>query len=635
MNANPRIIQNQYKLLAPLGDGVGGMGVVYRALDMTLDREVAIKMVRPELLDNQDMERRFQREARALARLNHPNIANIYNFCRDENEYCLIMEFVSGQNLAELLKERGSLPQHEATGLVVQALNGLQHAHSRGVLHRDLKPANLMLTADGTVKILDFGIAKLVDAPVTQATMTNTLTGTVRYMAPELLDNGHPSVVSDLYALNLVLYELLTGRAAFRAPTVMRLLTQIMTDSPPSLRVVLPDASEDLEALINRMMAKQPANRLASADEFSHALTALARPAAGIHVPRKAQAEPDHTVVGATTVVRPSSISGGTGPVDRPAVPAEPPAKPENVTPPVAREERATPAVPKQKKSAPPRWVWAAGLAALLLLVLSVRLLMPKQPDAKQTTPGSALVSEGATNPAPDAEIPSGASVQGAGVSPASSGSVAAASAPPATSHAPGPVTGNPVPKVVADRQTSVAAAPAAGGRPAATPANASTPVMTPATTPAPAIKEDEPPAKPAERPAEPVAAKPESPQKTLAVTKQVTLRLSPVSAYRADQLSKGDVVQFTVNAMTNAGAVPLGQSVKARAVVSEVQAIGGLNTRSYIFLKKMVLETGSNETIKLSLTSSEPEIRFDAQQTNAAIGSLLMRPSKAFSVDL
>lgn len=602
MHDNQRIIQNQYKLLGPVGSGEGGMGVVYRAVDLTLDRDVAVKLIRPELHGNADMEKRFQREARALARLNHPNIANIYNFCQDGNEYCLIMEFVNGRNLSDLLRSNGKFSQTEAIQLIVQALNGLAHAHDRGVLHRDLKPANLMLTDEGIVKILDFGIARLTDSPSTHTTQTNNLTGTIRYMAPELLDHGQPSASSDLYAMNLVLYELLTGRAAFKAPTVMRLITQILNKTPPPLSDLLPHIPNDLEKLMERMMAKQPIDRINDARLFAKALEIISPVS-------QDDGEPE-VVLAPETVVKSTS---NTRLLNHPTV---------------------KPPLPAKKNQY--RWLWpiAAFGAALLGAGLYYATEAARQPVADKVAPRSSetktirlkpiessvhkLVPKTAASPV---VLPTGAS------KPAASSTSPTPKVKPQPARVVPPLTAKTVKpqptatsRVNQGRQPTVAAVGRSG------PASLSVSLKNVAIS-----STSNPTATPVERttPTSNVSTN------SIALTRQTTLRLTPISEYRADQLHKGDEVLFTVTALIDGATVSLGQDATARGIVSEVKAIGGLNNRSYIFLKRIMLKTTQDEAIKLLLASSEPEIYFDGKQTNAVVGPLLMRPNKPFTITL
>lgn len=269
MSQHDRILNKQYKISAKIGEG--GMGVVYKAIDLTLNREVALKMIRPALLDDPDILQRFRREAKVLARLNHPNIATLYNLIDTDEGQCMVMEFVEGEALDKIVRRYGALPVEQAVQLIMQALEGLSHAHQRNVLHRDLKPSNLMLTRDGTVKIMDFGIARLTDSNSMHTSITNGLIGTFQYMAPELLDNAPATVVSDLYALTLVLYQLLAGKAPFHAATLSQLITKILHEPPSSL----PGIPPDLNHLLGRMLAKAPEVRLSDSRQVLDELSRL------------------------------------------------------------------------------------------------------------------------------------------------------------------------------------------------------------------------------------------------------------------------------------------------------------------------------------------------------------------------
>ncbi|GAA4418171.1 hypothetical protein GCM10023187_51330 [Nibrella viscosa] len=274
MMPSKQIIHDHYKLIDKIGEG--GMGVVYRATDLSLDREVAVKMIHPHLLNDPVTLERFRREAKALGRLNHPNIATLHSFLQDGNGHYMVMEFVDGQSLDKLLLQNGPVPVPVAVQIILQALDGLAHAHQRHVLHRDLKPANLMLTKDGSVKVMDFGIARLTDATTQKISLTANFMGTWQYAAPELLGNGSASTASDLYALSLVLYELLTGRSPFNATTVTTLINQILHQSPAPLHTYRTDVPKALEAILRKMLAKNPAKRIPDARQLSEQLQIIA-----------------------------------------------------------------------------------------------------------------------------------------------------------------------------------------------------------------------------------------------------------------------------------------------------------------------------------------------------------------------
>src|SRR5437016_2866375 len=216
--------------------GAGGMGVVYRAHDEQLDRDVALKVLPPGTLSDESARRRFRKEALALARLNHPNIGGIYEFGTQDGCDFLVMEFVSGLTLDAKLAS-GPLPQDEVLRLGTQFADGLQAAHAQGIVHRDLKPGNVRLTSDGRLKILDFGLAEWPQiAEENAATVTLTrddyARGTVLYMSPEQLRGKQPDARSDLYSAGVVLYEMATGKRPYTADTGPQLISAIL-ETPP------------------------------------------------------------------------------------------------------------------------------------------------------------------------------------------------------------------------------------------------------------------------------------------------------------------------------------------------------------------------------------------------------------------
>jgi serine/threonine-protein kinase len=250
--------------------GEGGMGTVYRAVDTVLGRDVALKVLHPALVRQASFLERFRSEARVLARLNHPNVAVLHNFLEVDDDLVMVMEYVEGLNLDALLRRRGKLTPAEALPLVRQALEGLHHAHRRGILHRDLKPANLMVTPDGQVKVMDFGIAKVAGAQ--RLTQANHLVGTLEYLAPEQVRGEEPSPASDLYAVGVLLYELLTGRVPFAGTSDYTLMDRILREKPTApikLNAALPKA---LDEVLRRSLDKNPADRYPDARALSAAL---------------------------------------------------------------------------------------------------------------------------------------------------------------------------------------------------------------------------------------------------------------------------------------------------------------------------------------------------------------------------
>jgi eukaryotic-like serine/threonine-protein kinase len=268
-----RVIQN-YRIEELLGEG--GMGTVYRATDTLLQRPVALKMLHTHLLRDVTFFERFRNEAVLSARLNHPNVATLYNFIKDRDDSFMVMEFVDGATLEQLRQKQGRFSLENAVRTIVQALEGLGHAHRKEILHRDIKPANLMLTREGCVKLMDFGIARLVGSE--RLTRVNRVMGTLEYMAPELLDGGDPSVQSDLYAAGVLLYELLSGQMPFKPGTDSTLITHILSHKPIPIgehTVGLPKAIEDI---LDKLLQKKPERRYQSASELRLALAGLVAP---------------------------------------------------------------------------------------------------------------------------------------------------------------------------------------------------------------------------------------------------------------------------------------------------------------------------------------------------------------------
>jgi serine/threonine protein kinase len=258
----------KYRILDKIGRG--GMGVVYRGIDETLDREVAIKAISPELVED-DLVRRFRAEAVTLAKVNHPNIASVYELFRDDDCLLMVMELVRGQTFEQLITgAAGPLPVERSTALVGQILEALGHAHRAGIVHRDLKPANLMLTDSGVVKVMDFGIARV--AGTERMTSDGFMVGTPAYMAPEQVRGDEVDGRTDLYAAGVVLYRLLTGKLPFKAETAVAMIQSQLNDRPTLARDVRGDLPDWLDAVLMRSLAKRPADRYQSADEFRRAL---------------------------------------------------------------------------------------------------------------------------------------------------------------------------------------------------------------------------------------------------------------------------------------------------------------------------------------------------------------------------
>ena len=260
-----------YEIVAPLG--AGGMGEVWRAWDPRLKRSVAIKFIAPHIAENEVLRRRFDAEATAVARLAHPNICRIY----DVGDAYLVMELLDGETLAERLV-RGPLPVDEAVRYGADIAAGLAAAHENGIVHRDLKPGNVMITSQGA-KLLDFGLAKSIadasaQAPTETAPLTRegTIVGTFQYMAPEQLEGREVDARTDIFALGVVLFEMLTGSHPFRRPTREATSAAVLGQDPPSFQSLHAEAPEMLERVIRRCVAKEPQQRWQSAADLSATL---------------------------------------------------------------------------------------------------------------------------------------------------------------------------------------------------------------------------------------------------------------------------------------------------------------------------------------------------------------------------
>ncbi|HKD78719.1 MAG TPA: serine/threonine-protein kinase [Candidatus Angelobacter sp.] len=287
----------RYEIVSELGRGA--MGVVYKALDPTIGRTVALKTMRLDVhgLDAQEMVRRFQNEARAAGVLNHPNIVTIYDAGEEDGIFYIAMEFIEGTTLHELLAEKRVLPTDEVVQISRQICRGLDYAHSNGIVHRDVKPANIMLTPNGTVKIMDFGIAKSGG----QVTNTGQVLGTPNYMAPEQVKGRPLDGRSDLFSLGVILYEMLTGEKPFVGQNVTTIIYKIVNETPITPRDLDVTVHPGLSAIVTKALAKAPDDRYQSGAELIRDLEHYKLAAAGRNGSTGALAavpgQPDKTVV--------------------------------------------------------------------------------------------------------------------------------------------------------------------------------------------------------------------------------------------------------------------------------------------------------------------------------------------------
>jgi serine/threonine-protein kinase len=243
------------------------MAQVFRGIDTTLDRTVAIKILAPQFARDPSFVDRFRREAQAAARLNHPNIVNVYDTGVDGDTNYIVMEYVEGRTLAEYLATGGRLSPTKAAEIAEKVAEALAAAHAQGVIHRDIKPANIMVTRDGRVKVMDFGIARLVAGPDT-VEQTAAVLGTAAYLSPEQAQGESVDARSDLYSLGVVLYEILAGRPPFTGDSAMAVAYKHVQETPVPPSTVNPDVPPQLDAVVMRALAKNPANRYQTAGEF-------------------------------------------------------------------------------------------------------------------------------------------------------------------------------------------------------------------------------------------------------------------------------------------------------------------------------------------------------------------------------
>ncbi len=261
-------IVGSYRIVEKIGEG--GMGAVYRAVDVMLDRDVALKAIRPELSHEPQIVERFRAEARTLARLNHPAIAAIYSFFHDGEDLYLAMELVEGRPLSKVLEAQGAIPWQRAVHLLGSAMEGIEQAHRDGVVHRDLKPDNLMLTEAGTLKVMDFGIARVMGSG--HLTRTGLLVGTLRYMSPEQIRGEEVDGRADVYALGAVLYEMLTGRPPFEGGSDWAILRAQIEDPPRPPGEHRPELPWWLDRVVLKALSKQAAERFQTVEEMRLAL---------------------------------------------------------------------------------------------------------------------------------------------------------------------------------------------------------------------------------------------------------------------------------------------------------------------------------------------------------------------------
>ncbi len=353
-----------YKFLEEIGRG--GMGVVYKGMDVSLERYVAIKVLSEDLAMDQQLMERFHTEAKAQARLNHTNIATLHAFEQVGRTCVIVMEFLEGETFEQMIERRGPIPWEEAVPLFKQSLLGIGYAHRAGIVHRDIKPSNIMVVRGGIVKVMDFGIAKVMGNQ--RMTRTGTRMGTLAYMSPEQIQNLSVDVRSDIYSLGVTLYQLLSGHVPFEAESEFKVMSDHITTPPPSPKQFYPYIPDGIVNSDLKALAKSPQDRFQSCEEFGAALErpggiATTQPSVPVYAPPQAPPPPQ---------VAP-----------QPQYPAAPQIVP-HVPPPAMRVSPVIPAattpVPPMRIQPPPPsrtgWLLAILGGALVVIVLGMVLLI-------------------------------------------------------------------------------------------------------------------------------------------------------------------------------------------------------------------------------------------------------------------
>ncbi|HEV2851232.1 MAG TPA: protein kinase [Thermoanaerobaculia bacterium] len=464
-----RVVGN-YRIVEKIGEG--GMGAVYRAVDEMLEREVAIKAIRPDLAREPQIVERFRAEAKILARVSHPSIAGIYSFFYDGGELFLAMELVRGRTLSEVIEGQGALPWQRAVPLFSTALEGIEQAHRAGIIHRDLKPDNLMLTEAGTLKVMDFGIARMAGS--SHLTRTGLLVGTLRYIAPEQIRGEEVDQRTDIYALGAVLYQMLTGRVPFDGPTDFAILKAQLDDPPVPPGSIVPDIPAWLDRAVLKALEKDPAARFQTVEEMRLYLN---RPGTAVPETRQQTLEEFPTLIlppkANPTPAPAAAASPATIETDRTRLPPLP-SLPTNIAAAPSTSYRPV-ETPKGKKG----WM-VAVLAAVFVAVLTAGAFLWNRRGPAEPVPAEAT-------PIPSAAVPTQA------VAPPSP----AVTAEPLTTvaAAPAPVSQppRPVPSETRSQEMPKPAAPPPSSRPEPAPSvSEETPAKAPEPS-APAAEEPEP----------------------------------------------------------------------------------------------------------------------------------------------
>jgi eukaryotic-like serine/threonine-protein kinase len=344
--ADNTLVDGRYRILGRIGSG--GMADVYRAEDTHLGREVALKILHRRFAQDAEFVERFRREASSAAGLQHPNVVGVYDRGKHDGTYYIAMEHLPGRTLKEIVMSQGPLPQERVVELGTQILRGAGFGHKRGVIHRDFKSQNVILDPEGNAKVTDFGIAR---AGTSEITETGSIMGTAQYLSPEQAQGHAVTSASDLYSIGVILYEMLAGRLPFEGDSAVSVALKHLSEAPPPISGYRPDVDPNLEAVVQRALAKNPEQRWADADEFAAALGA-----AGAHLGDGGDRGQDTAAFAPIPppIPAPAEEAAVAAPV---AMEAPPPELPPSGPPPEERERR--------------RWpMFTIGLMALALAAL-------------------------------------------------------------------------------------------------------------------------------------------------------------------------------------------------------------------------------------------------------------------------
>ena len=265
------LLLNRYELLEKIGEG--GMGVVYKAKCHLLNRFVAVKILKAELSNDEDFIIRFKREATSIAKLSHPNIVNIHDVGSENNINFIIMEYINGKTLKQVIKEKRKLSSQDTLDIVLQVAKALDCAHSNNIIHRDIKPDNIMITKDMIVKIMDFGIAKVMDSRT--ITISKKVMGTVHYFSPEQAKGNVVDFRTDIYSLGIVMYEMVTGQVPYNAESSITIAMMHIQEPATPPQKIITDIPDNINQVVLRAMEKEPMKRYQTANEMAKILMAI------------------------------------------------------------------------------------------------------------------------------------------------------------------------------------------------------------------------------------------------------------------------------------------------------------------------------------------------------------------------